>query len=94
MAKRKFMICYDISDDNRRNKVIAELLRFGIRTQYSVFEAVLSDKDLKYLKRKISKIIYDKEDSVFFYPLSEKSYKKVIRVGSRISYLPVDDIFV
>jgi len=94
MAKRKYMVCYDVSDDKRRNKIVRELLKIGIRTQYSVFEAEITESQLEIVLSSIEKKIDKKEDSVIAYPLSEKSYKKVIRVGNNINYLPTDDIFV
>lgn len=92
--RKIYMVCYDICDDKRRNRIIRELLKFGIRTQYSVFECKLTEKEKNYLKREISKIINEKEDLVYFYPLSENSYKKIIRTGSNIDYLPIHDIFI
>lgn len=94
MSKRKYMICYDITDDRDRNKVVKELLKIGIRTQYSVFETEISAKKLKVVLNKLKVIINPKTDSIIVYPLSEKTYKKVIRVGNNVSYLPSDDIFV
>ncbi len=94
MAKRKYMICYDVADDKRRNRVVRELLKVGIRTQYSVFETEISEKQLEVIIDLIKKKIDKKEDSLIVYPISEKSYKKIIRIGSNINYLPVDDIFV
>jgi len=95
MAKRDiFLICYDISDDKKRNKIVRELLKVGIRTQYSVFEGKLSEKDLDKTIKTISKIIDDKTDSVIFYPLTEKEYKNVKRLGDKIVYLPLEDIFI
>ncbi len=92
--KKIYMICYDISDDERRNRVIRELLIVGIRTQYSVFECILTEVKKDKLKTNLEKIINKKEDSIYFYPISENTYKKIIRTGSNINYLPIDDIFI
>ena len=37
MARRRYLIAYDISDDKRLRRVIKVMEAFGIRLQYSVF---------------------------------------------------------
>ena len=40
------VIVYDISDDKLRTKLAKELMRYAVRTQYSVFEAEVTKKEL------------------------------------------------
>jgi CRISPR-associated protein Cas2 len=89
-----YLICYDVSEDKKRNKVVRELLKVGIRTQYSVFEAKLSENELETAIDKLENIIDIKTDSVIFYPLTAKEYKEIKRIGDKIIYLPIEDIFI
>lgn len=49
VSKETYLIAYDISDDKKRAKVMSALLAYGNRVQYSVFEVVLTDSQLKHL---------------------------------------------
>jgi CRISPR-associated protein Cas2 len=40
----QYVVCYDIADDRRRNRVAMLLLDFGTRVQESVFVAHLDDE--------------------------------------------------
>ncbi|HEK25463.1 MAG TPA: CRISPR-associated endonuclease Cas2 [Hydrogenobaculum sp.] len=88
------VICYDISSDKRRNKVARELLKVGVRTQYSVFECFITEKDRNNLIKELKKKILEKEDSVILYSLSEENYKNTIRSGKLKNVLSTEDLFV
>ena len=64
-----YVISYDIPDDRRRNQLAKTLKGFGIRVQYSVFEAHLSRGEYQELKRAVERIINPSEDSVRYYRL-------------------------
>ncbi len=63
-----YVVCYDIIDDQTRNKVAKIIKGFGYRVQKSVFECPdLSEKRLLKLKDKIERQIDSTQDSVRFY---------------------------
>ncbi len=77
-----YVIAYDIPSDKRRTKVHKLLSGFGQWTQYSLFEAFLSDKELVMLQSRLEKLLNPEKDSVRFYPLCEHCLKNVETVGS------------
>jgi CRISPR-associated protein Cas2 len=70
------VICYDITDDRRRNKVGKILEGFGSRVQKSVFECDLQLKHFEKLKQKLARVLRD-EDSVRYYYLCAACLAKV-----------------
>jgi CRISPR-associated protein Cas2 len=65
---RLWLITYDISDDDSRQKVHNILKDYGKRVQYSVFECHLSDRQLSVLRTRLLEEI-DSADSLRWYPL-------------------------
>lgn len=65
---RLWLITYDISDDDNRQKVHDILKDYGKRVQYSVFECHLSDSRLNVLRGRLLDEI-DNADSLRWYPL-------------------------
>ena len=78
----KYVICYDVSDDKRRRSLVRCLNFYGDRVQGSVFEAFLAPDLLDEMQFKISKIIDDRTDSVFIYPLNGVTEALVKRMGA------------
>jgi CRISPR-associated protein Cas2 len=62
------VVCYDIPDNKRRNRISDILEGFGERVQFSVFECDIKEENLKKLKEKVKDVIID-EDSVRYYYL-------------------------
>ena len=77
-----YVIAYDIPSDRRRTKVHKILTGFARWTQYSLFEAFLSDKELVALQGRLERHLRPEEDSVRFYPLCKTCVSKVETVGS------------
>ena len=67
----------DIENNKKRNKLAKELLKYGIRTQKSVFECEISRKDLNKIKKIAKKFSYD-TDLVSVYEI-----KEIDRIGGR-----------
>ncbi len=83
----KVVVVYDITEDKKRNLFAKELLMFGIRTQKSVFECDITQKELE----KIKEIAYKytkKKDKVGVY-----EFLDVERFGD-VEYIEVDDYIV
>ncbi len=66
-----YIVVYDITCDNRRNKITKLLKGYGRRVQYSVFECVLSIAKYQELQLKLESKLNLTEDNVRFYPLSQ-----------------------
>lgn len=69
VARKYYVVSYDVPDDRRRLRIAKALLGFGERVQRSVFECLLDDDQMHALRRRLDKIIDVKEDSVRFYNL-------------------------
>jgi len=69
MARRRYLVAYDIRDDRRLHRVATCLEGYGARIQYSVFICDLSDQEKIALRRDVEKIIKSAEDSVMLVDL-------------------------
>ena len=76
------MISYDISSDRLRRKTANELLNYGKRVQYSVFECRLTRDRYKELYKKLKKLVTDQENSVRIYSLCESCADKLVTIGA------------
>ncbi len=70
------IVCYDIPDNKRRNKVAKILEGFGNRVQESVFECDIKPEYMKLLHQKLQKAI-NPEDSIRYYYLCLQCLQKV-----------------
>lgn len=80
-----YIIAYDISCNDNLRKVSKLLQKEGIRTQYSVFECELSQKDAKALFNKLIEIINESTDKLFFIPIDKNHREKIVRIGKETS---------
>jgi len=72
------VICFDISDDRSRYRVVKELKAVAVRVQKSVFECPdLKEKRFLKLKRKLEKYIDSPEDSIRYYFLCQGCIPRV-----------------
>ena len=80
----RFIICYDITDDSLRAKIVKILEDYGERIQYSVFEFNLTKAKILEMKHKLTKkkLLDKKRMSFTIYPICEDCYKKVERYGN------------
>ena len=69
MNKHFIVVTYDIPDDKRRTKLHTRLLDYGTPVQYSVFECLVSDKELTQMKRAVKRVIKPTLDNVRYYYL-------------------------
>lgn len=89
-----YLIAYDIVKDNRRNKAAHLLEGYGMRVQKSVFECVLTDKQLEMLQKKLTRYINAVEDQVRFYPMSAHTRRKVLILGNQPARQIDDTAFI
>jgi CRISPR-associated protein Cas2 len=67
-----FIICYDIPDDRRRNRVAGLLEGYGDRVQKSVFECHLDRRREQLLRQSLQALVEPTEDKLRYYPLCDK----------------------
>ena len=61
------VVCYDIPNNKRRERLRKALLTFGNRAQFSVFECDLTRRQIETMERVIRGIISKTEDNVRYY---------------------------
>jgi len=79
------LVCYDITDDGRREDVAALLSGYGPRVQLSVFECeVRSTEELRELRAEIRTRIDVLEDQVRLYPTTTQTFAERYIIGARV----------
>lgn len=69
MARRRYLVAYDIRDDRRLRSVAVCMEGYGDRIQYSVFVADLSDREKVLMRADIESRMKITEDSVMIVDL-------------------------
>ncbi len=87
---RLWLICYDISDDDKRASIHDILKNYGTRVQYSVFECFLTPRQLILLRAELLSAI-DNLDNLRWYPLCVWCREKVQFQG--VGNAPEDNRF-
>jgi CRISPR-associated protein Cas2 len=64
MARRRFLVAYDIRDDRRLRRIAVCMEGYGVRVQYSVFVCDLSDREKVEMRGDIETLMKVSEDSV------------------------------
>ncbi len=82
--KAGYLVCYDISDPARLNRIFRYLKGRGLHIQYSVFYCSLTWQELGSLKNKLSEFIDPKQDDIRIYPLPSDTKVTVMGCGDRI----------
>lgn len=78
-AKKVFcVIAYDIADDRRRYRVNKVVEKYGVRVNFSVYECMLTPKQMETIQAKIEKLINRKEDTVVCYPICVNCFTKIV----------------
>lgn len=86
-----WLICYDVVDDRRRQKLAKGLEQYGQRVQYSVFECPLSEERLnQLLERRWLPLLNLQEDSLRVYPLDARAKQRTRVYGGPPPYEPPD----
>ena len=67
--RRRMLICYDISDARRLQRVHQTVRDYGFPVQYSIFEAELDESAIGQLLDDLEPLIDPTEDKVHLYPL-------------------------
>lgn len=87
-----YLICYDVVNDRRRDRISRLLEGYGLRIQKSVFECVLTPDQYELLQRRLQSKRYlnPEEDQIRFYPMSPR-YRKLVSVLGIQPERQVDD---
>jgi len=81
----RWIVVYDITDDNLRSKVSERLKDYGLdRIQYSAFHGELQRHALASLSTDMKRFLNEGEetDSVLIFPLCDSCFKGRIEVGA------------
>lgn len=79
----KYLICYDITEDPVRSKMVRYLEAFAYRLQYSVFNCNLNAKDAAAVWQDLIDIAAESKDgSVLMVPLC-KSCEKNLKLSGK-----------
>jgi CRISPR-associated protein Cas2 len=74
MARRHFLISYDISDDKRRTRVFQTLQANGDHVQFSVFLCQLNPTELARLRAQVQPLIDASTDQLLILDLGKVHY--------------------
>lgn len=89
MDRRRYLVTYDVADDERRTKIFRSLMQRGDHTQYSVFMCELTAGELARLRRVLEEMVNHELDQVLLVdlgPAARDSGRVVGSVGR--PYLP------
>jgi len=75
------IVCYDIADDRRRDKMFKTLEGFGRHVQESVFECDLTAKQMDRMRQKVKRVMKAEEDNVRLYLLCEECRRRIEALG-------------
>ena len=82
MARRRYIVSYDIADPRRLRKVARIVEGFGTRIQYSVFECPLDNLRLEKLKARLKDALNRDADQILFIDLGETAASTGLRIES------------
>jgi len=89
-----YVISYDVTDDNRRRRLMETLKDYGRRVQYSVFECDLDEAGMTELVGRITFEVDASEDSCRLYRLCRSCEGAVRIIGKGDRYEKADYVIV
>ncbi len=88
-----FVVIYDIENTKNRTRLSRLLFEYGIRTQFSVFEVEVRQKEYNRFVKLLERKVKNKKDKIYIYPLDGNSAKRINRVGNLENSI-INDFFV
>ena len=79
----RYLVCYDIGDDKRRNRLADVLMDFGPRLQESVFLVDLDEELLDRMKKRVERTVDSMVDVVHVFAFCGTCAGKVWAVGPK-----------
>jgi CRISPR-associated protein Cas2 len=83
VARRRFLIAYDIADPKRLRRICKSMEAYGDRLQYSVFVSDLSPSELVHARAEVEAAMLMTEDSVVIVDLGEVADARFVFLGRR-----------
>lgn len=81
VSRKKFIVvAYDITNDKVRSKFAKHLEKYGVRINFSVFECMMTPKQLQKTQEYAAKIIDTQTDSVAFYSICLNCYVNMTKI--------------
>jgi len=71
VARRHYLVTYDIADDRRRSRLFERMMAEGDHAQYSVFFCEMNRAEHAQLRADIRQIIHDRDDQVLLLDLGK-----------------------
>jgi CRISPR-associated protein Cas2 len=94
MARRRYLVAYDIRDDVRLRTVATCMEGYGYRIQYSVFVCDLSDQEAVVMRSDLETRMKTTEDSVMVVDLGRSDEEaRFLFIGPHTP-LPVADVVI
>lgn len=84
----QYVVCYDIADDRRRDRMAALLKDYGRRLQESVFVVALDEELVAKMKERVQQAMNHDQDSVCIFALCVGCQKLTVNYG--VAEVPVD----
>ncbi len=88
----RYIVCYDITDDRRREHLSTILLDFGQRIQESVFVADLDEELAGKMRERVKNVLDVTLDRLQIFPLCAACSSKAVSMGAGAE-LPKDQEF-
>lgn len=82
------VVSYDIPDTRRRTRLHRALKGFGEWVQYSVFECILDEPEVRRLHAVVQGTIDADADHVRYYRLCEQCVAQIAAVGGTVTQFP------
>lgn len=81
MARNRYVVCYDVTDTPRRNRMHKILLGYGDPVQYSVFMCDLSGAELMYMRQDLVGVMNMNEDRLMVVDTGRNGDKRIFSMG-------------
>jgi CRISPR-associated protein Cas2 len=78
----QYVVCYDIADDRRRDRLASVLLDYGPRAQESVFMANLDDELAAKMVARVAKVVDEQFERVHIFALCQACSGKTRVMGT------------
>ena len=82
--RSRYLVAYDIADKSRLRRTHDVMLGFGDQLQYSVFDCMLSDKEVVLLVAALTEVVSASQDRVVFARLGPEG-----RSSSKLRFLGI-----
>jgi len=94
MARRRYLVAYDIRDERRLRSIAGCMEGYGTRIQYSVFVCDLSDREKIAMRGDIAALMKASEDSVMVVDLGSAGDSSRFLFLGHHERLPSSDVVI